>query len=108
MQNLWIIPLLPFIGFLVNGIFGKKFPQRVVSAIAVLSVAASFGKVVSVWLTAGDLAANPIHEHYFTWIQSGSFNVGWDYMVDKLTMIMLMVVTGVGSLIHIYATGYME
>ena len=45
---------------------------------------------------------------YFTWIGIGPFTVGWDYMVDKLTMIMLMIVTGIGSLIHVYATGYME
>ena len=107
MQNLWLIPAFPFIGFLLNGIFGRKFPKAVINAIAVLSVLASFGWVLKVWSSAGDLAANPIHEHYFTWIQSGQFNVGWDFAVDKLTMIMLFVVTGIGSLIHIYATGYM-
>ena len=107
MQNLWIIPVLPLLGFLVNGIFGRKLPKAVVTAIAILSVAFSFAKVVTVWATAGDLAAAPVHEHYFTWIQSGAFSVGWDYSVDKLTMIMLMVVTGIGSLIHIYAAGYM-
>ena len=107
MQNLWIIPLLPLLGFLANGIFGRKFPKSVVNAIAVLSVVFSFAKVVAVYLSAGDLAANPIHEHYFTWIQSGAFNAGWDFAVDKLTMVMLMIVTGIGSLIHIYATGYM-
>ncbi|HEY3825561.1 MAG TPA: NADH-quinone oxidoreductase subunit L [Bryobacteraceae bacterium] len=107
MQNLWLIPALPFLGFLVNGIFGRKFPKAVVNAIAVLSVLFSFAKVLTVFFSAGDLAANPIHEHYFTWIQSGAFSVGWDFTVDKLTMIMLMIVTGIGSLIHIYSTGYM-
>ena len=107
MQTLWLIPALPFLGFLANGIFGRKFPKAVINAIAVLSVVFAFAKVLAVYFGAGDLAANPIHEHYFTWIQSGAFNVGWDFTVDKLTMIMLMVVTGIGSLIHIYATGYM-
>ena len=46
-------------------------------------------------------------EHYFTWIQSGAFNVGFDFAVDRLTAVMLLVVTGIGSLIHIYAVGYM-
>jgi NADH-quinone oxidoreductase subunit L len=64
--------------------------------------------VLKVYSSAGDLAANPITEHYFTWIQSGQFNVGWDFAVDKLTMVMLLIVTGVGSLIHIYSTGYMS
>ena len=107
MQNLWLIPVLPFIGFLVNGIFGRKFPKSLINLIAVLSVVLSFGWVVKVFITSGDLAAAPLNEHYFTWIKSGEFSVGWDFAVDKLTMVMLMIVTGVGSLIHIYATGYM-
>src|SRR5580698_6993921 len=107
MQNLWLIPALPFLGFLANGIFGRKFPKAAINAIAILAVVFSFAKVLAVYFGAGDLAANPIHEHYFTWIQSGAFNVGWDFTVDKLTMIMLMIVTGVGFLIHVYAVGYM-
>jgi NADH-quinone oxidoreductase subunit L len=96
-QNLWIIPILPFIGFLINGIFGRRLPKMIVSLVAVASVLLSFGWVMKVYLTAGDLGANPVTEHYFTWIRSGAFNVGWDFTVDKLTMIMLMIVTGVGS-----------
>jgi NADH-quinone oxidoreductase subunit L len=107
MQNLWLIPAFPFIGFLLNGILGRKFPKALVNAIATGSVLLSFAWVLKVWSSAGDVGANPIHEHYFTWIQSGQFSVGWDFAVDKLTMIWLMVVTGIGSLIHIYATGYM-
>ena len=107
MQNLWIIPALPFIGFLINGIFGRRFPKALINLIAVLSVVLSFAWVLKVYATAGDVGATPITEHYFSWIKSGQFQVGWDFTVDKLTMIMLMIVTGVGSLIHIYATGYM-
>jgi len=107
MQNLWLIPALPFLGFLINGILGKKLPKMVINAVAVGSVVLSFLLVLNIWMSAGDLAANPIQQHYFTWIQSGEINIGWDYAVDKLTLIMLMVVTGIGSLIHIYATGYM-
>src|SRR5579863_7980203 len=107
MQNLWLIPALPFIGFLINGIFGRKLSKTVINLIAVLSVVASFSWVMKVFMTAGDLSTAPVTEHYFTWIKSGVFQVGWDFSVDKLTMIMLMIVTGIGSLIHIYATGYM-
>jgi NADH-quinone oxidoreductase subunit L len=108
MQHLWIIPALPFVGFLINGILGRKLSKLVINLIAVLSVVLSFAFVMKVFLTAGDLGTNPVREYYFTWIQSGAFHVGWDFTVDKLTMIMLMIVTGIGSLIHIYATGYME
>ena len=107
MQNLWLIPALPFLGFLINGIFGKKLPKMVINAIAVGSVVLSFLWVLKVWSSAGDLAANPIRENYFTWIKSGEFQVGWDLAVDKLTIIMLFVVTGIGSLIHVYSVGYM-
>ncbi len=107
MQNLWLIPAFPFLGFLINGIFGRKYSKALVNLVAVASVLLSFLWVMKVFLTAGDLGLNPVHEHYFTWIKSGQFSVGWDFTVDKLTMIMLMIVTGIGSLIHIYATGYM-
>jgi len=107
MQHLWLIPALPFLGFLINGIFGRKLPKSLITAVAVASVLLSFGWVMKVFMTAGDLGATPVTEHYFTWIRSGQFQVGWDFTVDKLTMIMLMIVTGIGSLIHIYATGYM-
>ena len=108
MPTLWIIPVLPLLGFLANGILGRRFPKGVINAIAVLSVVFAFAKVLAVYFSSGDLATNPIHEHYFTWIKSGAFSVGWDFTVDKLTMIWLMVVTGIGSLIHIYATSYMD
>src|ERR1700689_503911 len=107
MQNLWLIPALPFIGFLINGIFGRKLPKSVINLIAVSSVVLSFGWVMKVFMTAGDLGATPVTEHYFTWIKSGEFQVGWDFTVDKLTMIMLMALPGMGSLIHIYSVGYM-
>jgi NADH-quinone oxidoreductase subunit L len=63
MQNLWIIPALPFIGFLINGIFGRKLPKPIINAVAILSVVLSFGWVLKVYSSAGDLAANPITEH---------------------------------------------
>src|SRR5205823_1105311 len=91
MQNLWIIPALPFLGFLINGIFGRKLPKAVINTVAIASVLLSFGWVLKVFMSAGDLAANPVNEHYFTWIKSGEFEAGWDFGVDKLTMIMLFV-----------------
>ncbi|NDJ09894.1 MAG: NADH-quinone oxidoreductase subunit L [Acidobacteriia bacterium] len=108
MFKLWLIPLLPFLGFLINGILGKKLPKLAINAVAVGSVLASFLWVALVVGPSSDWGANKLHAHYFTWIASGNFHVGWDFAVDKLTMIMLMIVTGIGTLIHIYATGYMD
>jgi NADH-quinone oxidoreductase subunit L len=104
--NLWLIPLLPFLGFLINGIFGRKLSKTVINAVAVGSVVLSFFWVLKTVLALQ--GAEEAHiENYFTWIQSGDFKIGMDFSVDRLTEIMLLIVTGIGSLIHIYATGYM-
>ena len=105
-MQLWLIPVLPLAGFLLNGIFGRRFSKTVVNAIAIGSVLLSFVWVLKTLAGLGDL--NAAHtEQYFTWIQSGSLNIGFDFTVDRLTAVMLLVVTGVGLLIHIYSIGYM-
>jgi len=105
-MQLWLIPLLPLAGFGINGIFGRRLPKSVINAVAVGSVVLAFAWVVKTLLALGDLEAAHT-EHYFTWIQSGSLNIGWDFSVDRLTAVMLLIVTGIGSLIHIYSIGYM-
>ncbi len=106
-MNLWLIPIFPLLGFLVNGIFGRRIPKAVINLIAVGSVALSFAWVLKTLLGLGPIETKYI-EHYYTWIQSGTLNISVDFAVDRLTAIMLLVVTGVGLLIHIYAVGYME
>jgi NADH-quinone oxidoreductase subunit L len=105
-MHLWLIPLLPLLGFLLNGLVGKRLGKPTVSLIAVGSVALSFLYVLYVLSKLYPVTA-PLSEHYFTWMRSGFLQVGFDLSIDRLTAIMLMVVTGVGLLIHIYATGYM-
>src|ERR1039458_3343366 len=105
-MQLWLIPVLPLAGFLLNGIFGRRFSKAIVNTIAIGSVLLSFAWVLKTLAGHGDLSAAHT-EQYFTWIQSGSLNVGFDFTVDRLTAIMLLVVTGVGSLIHISSIGYM-
>src|SRR5580704_3049539 len=106
-MNLWLIPIFPLLGFLANGLFGRRIPKALINTIAVGSVLLSFAWVIKTLLGLSPLETKYI-EHYFTWIQSGTLNIGVDFAVDRLTAIMLMVVTGVGTLIHIYAVGYME
>jgi NADH-quinone oxidoreductase subunit L len=111
-MQLWLIPTLPLAGFLINGIFGRRFSKSLVNVVAVGSVVLSFLWVVKTLLALGSLQ-EPHLEHYFTWIQSGVpgsaefLQVNCDFMLDRLTAVFLLVITGVGSLIHIYATGYM-
>src|SRR4249920_2568983 len=105
-MQLWLIPILPLTGFLINGIFGRRFPKSLVNTVAIGSVVLSFLWVLKTISAMGDLNT-PHLEHYFTWIQSGAVNIGCDFLVDRLTIVMLLVVTGIGSLIHIYSIGYM-
>jgi NADH-quinone oxidoreductase subunit L len=106
---LWVIPVLPLIGAAINGLLGRRFKNAMGSAIALFFTAASFGWAVwavwSVWPGSGvDL---PHIETLATWITAGSFSAPFGFYLDQLSMIMVLVVTGVGFLIHIYSVGYM-
>lgn len=104
---LLLIPLFPLLGFLINGWLNKSMPKGSVGLVASLSVLASFG--ISVYLFIQLL--NGVSEYQFTffdWMAAGSFQVDFGFMVDRLTAVMLLVVTGVGFLIHVYSIGYMH
>ncbi len=104
--HLWLIPLLPFLGFLLNGILGPKLPRALVSSIALLFTAAPLVMVANIALSFGHLQL-PYHEVLSPWIMTTAFRADFAFMLDPLTLIMLSVVTGVGFLIHIYSVGYM-
>jgi len=104
--NLWLIPLVPFAGFLVNGLIGRKLPKVLVSAIALICTLIPFLQVAKIWFQFSSITT-PYIEHLGTWIWSGAFHADFDLQLDQLTMVMLLVVTGVGFLIHIYSVGYM-
>jgi len=109
-DNVWLIPLFPLIGFLVNGLFGKKIKdEKIIGGIGALMVFCSF--VVAV-MTFFKLMGMPGEERIhnvpiFTWIKSGTFQADIAFLIDPLSCIMLLVVTGVGFLIHVYSIGYM-
>ena len=104
--NLWLIPLVPFAGFLVNGLVGRKLPKMLVTAIALIATLIPFLQVAKIWFQFPSITT-PYVEHLGTWIWTGAFHADFDLQLDQLTMIMLLVVTGVGFLIHIYSVGYM-
>ncbi len=110
MNYLWLIPLLPLVGSALNGILGKRFPKPLISAIACTSVGASFlvalGAVSS--LLSLPAAERRISVPFFTWISSGDFVAKAEFLLDPLAAVMLLVVTGVGFLIHVYSVGYMH
>jgi NADH-quinone oxidoreductase subunit L len=109
LDNLWIIPLLPLLGSATNGLFGGKWPNKVVNGVAVGSTGLSFLFALEAVREFTQLSPQQIPwvKQYFSWIVAGDFRAGFDLQVDQLTVVMLLVVTGVGWLIHIYATGYM-
>jgi NADH-quinone oxidoreductase subunit L len=106
-MNLWLIPFFPLAGFAINGLFGRRFSKPIVSLVACGSVLLSGLWVLKTLLALGSLETAYV-EHYFTWMQSGNLTIGMDFAIDRLTAVMLGVVTGVGFLIHVYAVGYMS
>src|ERR1700720_4729051 len=109
LEHLWIIPLLPLLGAAANGIFGARWPRSAVNAVALGSTGLSFLATLEVLREFVSLSAEriPWLQSYFTWIEAGTFRVSFALQIDQLTLIMLLVVTGVGWLIHLYSVGYM-
>jgi len=117
---IWLIPLFPAAGFVINGLFGKRLPKTAVGVIAAGAVLISF------ILSAGAVYQLVQHEpeersHTVTlyeWIDAGqartaegtlaNFAVDWAFLLDPLSAVMILVVTGIGFLIHVYSTGYMH
>ena len=107
-EYLWLIPLVPFAGFLINGTLGRRLPRALVSAIALIATA--IPAAIVVWLWSAMLASGApgvISATSGPWIAITGFQVNFAFTVDHLTLVMLAVVTGVGFLIHLYSVGYM-
>jgi NADH-quinone oxidoreductase subunit L len=107
---IWLIPVFPAIGFLINGLLGKDFPKAITAWVACLSVALSFVVSATIFVQFLNLPAEGrVYEKVvFDWIVSGDFATQIGFRIDALSIIMCLVVTGVGSLIHIYSAGYMH
>jgi NADH-quinone oxidoreductase subunit L len=105
--HLWLIPLLPFLGFLLNGLLGGRLPKAAVSTIALLFTAAPLALVTGIALRFSDLALPYVERLTVPFVATSAFHADFSFLLDPLTLIMLLVVTGVGFLIHIYSIGYM-
>jgi NADH-quinone oxidoreductase subunit L len=104
---LWLIPVIPLIGAAINGVFGKRLPKTVIATIGSGAVGLSFLIAVREFLAMLGTEQLPIVRDYFTWIQAGSFQAQFGFMLDHLSGLMILIVTGVSFLIHIYSAGYM-
>lgn len=106
---LWLVPALPLLGAIVNGVGAGRLPRKVVSAIGTGTVGLSL--LIALGCFRDLLAMEPEARRFgvtlFTWVQSGDFTAPVRFALDPLGAVMMLVVTGVGFLIHVYSTGYM-
>jgi NADH-quinone oxidoreductase subunit L len=109
-SSLWLIPLLPLLGAVINGVIGKRLPKPVVASIGAGTVALSFAISLGAFLQMLRLpeADLPVIHNYFVWIQAGNFHANFGFLLDHLSGLMILIVTGVGFLIHVYSSGYMH
>jgi NADH-quinone oxidoreductase subunit L len=104
--NLWLIPALPLAGAAINGFLGKKSSRTAVTTVGLVFPGAAFAWALLVALRFSSLDL-PYQEYVAHWIRYGNFSADFALYLDQLSLIMLLVVTGVGFLIHIYSVGYM-
>ncbi len=104
--NLWLIPVLPLAGAAINGFLGKKSSRTAVTTVGLVFPGAAFAWALSVAFRFSSVNL-PYQEYIAHWIRSGSFSADFALYLDQLSLVMLLVVTGVGFLIHIYSVGYM-
>ena len=105
-----LIPLFPFVGFVVNATMGRRLPKGVSGGLASLAMLASFAvSAAAVWQLSGlPIESRAIEQTLYTWIASGDLDISLAFRLDPLSAVMILVITGIGSLIHIYSTAYMH
>ncbi|MFZ4523647.1 MAG: NADH-quinone oxidoreductase subunit L [Bacteroidales bacterium] len=102
----FLIPLFPLLGFLVLGLGFRSIPKRLTSVIGPGTILLSFLLSLTIFI-AYPFTGSPIH-HLFTWLRIGPLDLSFDFLTDPLSILMLLIVTGVGFLIHLYSVGYMK
>src|SRR6188508_1903101 len=103
-----LIPLLPLLGFLVNSLLGRRLPKSISGGIAVLAMLGSLAVSALSVYTVVNHAEPWIEQTLFRWIASGDLQIPLTLRLDHLSSLMILVITGIGSLIHIYSTAYMH
>ncbi len=104
----WLVPLIPFLGFIINGLGRNVLPKSVIAFIGSTAVFASFVLSIAIFLALGADTQKSYEVFLFDWITAGQLNIPLSFLVDPLSSIMLLIITGVGFLIHVYSAGYMH
>lgn len=109
-KYIWLIPILPLAGFLINGIGRNTLSKAVVGFIGSLVVLISFGISVGVFfqIKAAGASFHGFDVKLFDWFAAGNVHISFSFLIDQLSAIMLLIITGVGFLIHLYSVGYMK
>ena len=109
LQLLWTVPALPLLGFVLLAVFGRRLPRAAVSVIGVGSVglsAVAAGLVTWGYVTKAYFG--PYYQHLWTWIEAGGLKIDMTLWLDPISLVMILVATGVGFLIHVYSMEYMR
>ena len=107
-EKILLILLLPLSGAVVNGLLGRKMPRSVSGILATAVMFAAFGLSVLLFLDFMNAGARPVTVSLLHWFSAGTLSVDFALLIDRLSLLMMLVVTGVGSLIHLYSVGYMK
>ncbi len=106
LQLVWLIPVLPLLGFLINGLGRKQLTKSLSGIIGSGVILISFVLSVVVFLQIGSNHNETIH--LFDFIKLNAFKITFDFKIDQLSALFLLIITGVGFLIHVYSTAYMH
>lgn len=106
MNYVYLVPLFPLLGFLINGLFWKSMPKQMGGIIASLMILASFCVSLGLFFDVSNGGGGT--KILFDFIQSGKLNIPFAFQVDQLSSLFLLIITGIGFLIHVYSTSYMH
>src|ERR1035437_6191829 len=104
-QYAWLIPILPLIGFIILGLGNNKISKSLAGVFASGTILASFIIAVAIFFgfMSGETKATTIN--LFDWINSGTLHISFSFLIDQLSLLMVLIITGVGFLIHVYSIG---
>lgn len=108
MASIYLLIFAPLVGFLINGLFGKRLPEKVSGIIGSLAIFISFAVACTFFLHFYNGAKDPIEVILLPWITFANLNINFGFLIDQLSSLWLMIITGIGLLIHIYSIGYMH
>ncbi|MBS1262413.1 MAG: NADH-quinone oxidoreductase subunit L [Calditrichaeota bacterium] len=107
--SIWLV-LFPLIGLIVNGLLARRWPEKLVGWFGSLMIVGSFAIAVALFLQLSGLDPHDrvVHVSFFNWLHVGSLQLDFAFLIDPLSSVMMLVVTGISAIIHIYSIGYMH